>query len=119
MKETWPKAALALAKGDTIAAAARAASVSKRTLLRWRSDEVRFADEVETLRSEMLMEAAGLLAATATSAVRKLDALIAEGEDRHALAAARTVLDMASRYRLDQALESRIVALELSAGLRQ
>lgn len=118
MKPSWGKAALALAQGDSIATAARAASVTKRTVQRWKSDEVRFADEVETLRSEMLVEAAGLLAHAATSAARRLEALIAGGEDRHALSAAKTVLEMASRYRADQALESRITALEMAAGLR-
>ena len=93
--------------------------MNKRTVLRWRADEVRFGDHVETLRSEMLTEAAGLLAHATTTAVRKLAEIIEEGEKRHALTASRVVLDMASRYRMDQALEHRITTLEMAAGLRR
>ncbi len=67
----------------------------------------------------MLTEAAGLLAAATTAASRKLAEIIDTGEERHQLTAARVVLDMASRYRVDQALEHRINALEMAAGLRQ
>jgi hypothetical protein len=66
----------------------------------------------------MLTESAGLLAAESTAAVRKLGEIIETGEDHHALSAARAVLDLASRYRLDQALEHRITSLEIAAGLR-
>jgi len=66
----------------------------------------------------MLTEAAGLLAAATTAAVRKLAEIIDTGEERHQLTAARIVLDMASRYRIDQALELRISDLETAAGLK-
>jgi len=118
MKPSWGKAALALAAGQGNADAAKAAGVNTRTVTRWRADEVAFADRIEDLRSEMLTEAAGLLAFTTTAAVLKLALIIEEGEERHQLTAARVVLDMASRYRVDQALELRINALELAAGLR-
>ena len=58
------------------------------------------------------------MAHTTTAAVRKLAEIIEVGEERHALTASRIVLEMASRYRIDQALELRINALELAAGLR-
>ena len=87
-------------------------------MVRWRADEVEFADRIEDLRSEMLTEAAGLLASTTTAAVLKLAEIIDSGEERHQLTASRAVLEMASRYRVDQALELRINALELAAGLR-
>ena len=72
MKPSWGKAALALAAGQSNADAARAAGVTTRTVTRWRADEVAFADRIEDLRSEMLTEAAGLLAHTTTAAARKL-----------------------------------------------
>ena len=119
MKPSWGKAALALAAGQGNADAAKAAGVNTRTVARWRADEVAFADRIEDLRSEMPTEAAGLLAHPTTAAVLKLGEIIDTGEEGHALTAARVVLDMASRYRVDQALELRINALEMAAGLRQ
>jgi len=119
MKPSWGKAALALAAGQGNADAARAAGVNTRTVARWRADEVAFADRIEDLRAEMLTEAAGLLAAATTAASLKLAEIIDTGEERHQLTAARIVLDMASRYRVDQALELRISDLETAAGLRQ
>ncbi len=118
MKPSWGKAALALAAGQGNADAAKAAGVTSRTVARWRADEVAFADRIEDLRSEMLTEAAGLLAHTTTAAAHKLAEIIDTGEERHQLTAARVVLEMASRYRVDQALEHRIKALEMEAGLR-
>ena len=119
MKDSWPKAAETLASGGSNADAAKVAKVTTRTVQRWRADEPRFADAVEDCRSEMLIEVAGLLAHTTTAAARKLGEIIDTGEERHALTASRIVLDMASRYRIDQALEHRINALEMAAGLRQ
>jgi hypothetical protein len=118
MKPSWGKAALALAAGQGSADAAKAAGVTSRTVARWRADEVAFADRIEDLRSEMLTEAAGLLAHTTTAAAHKLAEIIDTGEERHQLTASRVVLEMASRYRVDQALESRIKSLELAAGLK-
>jgi len=118
MKQSWGKAALALAAGQGNADAAKAAGVNTRTVARWRADEVAFADRIEDLRSEMLTEAAGLLAHTTTAAAHKLAEIIDTGEERHQLTAARVVLEMASRYRVDQALELRISDLETAAGLR-
>ena len=119
MKPSWGKAALALAVGQSNADAAKAAGVTTRTVTRWRADEVAFADRIEDLRSEMLTEAAGLLAHTTTAAARKLGELIETGEDHHALRAAKTVLEMASRYLDDQTQERRISDLETAAGLRK
>ncbi len=110
---------MSVASGGSNTDAGKAARVTARTIQRWRADEVQFADAVDDFRSEFLNEAAGLLAAATTSAARKLGELMDTGEDRHQLTAARVVLDMASRYRVDQALELRISDLETAAGLRQ
>ena len=119
MKDSWTKAALVIASGGTNTAAGKAAGVDRRTVQRWRADEVQFADTIESLRSEFLNEASGLLAHNATAAARKLGVLIENGEDHHALTAARIVLDMASRYRQDQSLEDRLNALEMAAWMRR
>jgi len=119
MKESWPKAAMAIASGGSNTDAGKAARVTSRTIQRWRQDEVQFADAVDDFRSEYLNEAAGLLAHDATAAARKLGQLIDSDEERHQLTAARLVLELASRYRNDESLESRITALEIAAGLRR
>jgi len=118
MKPSWGKAALTLAAGGSNTEAAKAAGVNVRTVARWRADEVSFADRIEALRSEMLTEAAGLLAATTTDAALRLAEIVRSEEERHALTAARVVLDQASRYKNDQALEDRISALEMAVGVR-
>jgi len=56
MKQSWGKAALALAAGQSNADAAKAAAVTERTVTRWKADEVGFADRIEDLRSEMLTD---------------------------------------------------------------
>ena len=66
----------------------------------------------------MLSQAAGILAGAAETASRRLHEIADKGADRHALVASRTILEAASRYRSDIALEARIRSLEISAGLR-
>ena len=66
----------------------------------------------------MLGEAAGLLAAATTTAARRLAEIAEDPEPRYALPASRSILDLASRYRSDTELETRIAALEMAAGLR-
>jgi len=110
---------MTIASGGSNADAGKVAKVTARTIQRWRADEVQFADAVDDFRSGLLEEAAGLLAAETTAAARRLGELIENGEDHHALTAARIVLEMASRYRTDQTLENRIGSLEVAAGLRQ
>jgi len=107
-----------LAAGGTSTEAAKAAGVTVRTIRRWRNDEPRFADSVDDARSQMLAEAAGILAASSTVAALRLAEIVQSEEERHALTAARVVLDQASRYKNDQALEDRISALELAVGVR-
>ena len=119
MKDTWPRAAAVLAAGGSEKEASKAAGVSGRTVRRWRGDEIQFADAVADARKEFLDEAAGILAHISTAAARKLGQLIKEGDDRYALTACRVALEMASRYRTDQALENRLAALEMAAGMRR
>jgi len=119
LRDSWVKGAMTIASGGSNADAGKAAKVSARTIQRWRADEVQFAAAVVEFRVEFLSEAAGLLAAETTAAAAKLGELIETGEDHHALSAAKTVLEMASRYLNDQTQERRISDLETAAGLRQ
>lgn len=120
MKETWPKAAQILAAGGTAAEAAKAAQVTERTIRNWRADEPQFADAVDDYRGQMLAEASGVLAAHTAAAAQRLADIATDGEIplRHQLRAALGVLDYAARYRESQALEARLRALEIAAGLR-
>jgi len=118
MKTTWPKAVEVLAAGGTSTEAAKAAQVTVRTIRRWRNDEVLFADAVDDARASMLTEAAGLLAAATTTAARRLAEIVQSEEERHSLTAARIVLEQASKYRIDRAIEDRIAALEVAVSLR-
>lgn len=118
MKESWHKAAQVLAAGGSTSDAAKAAGVTSRTVRKWKADEVIFADAVDASRSRMLGEAAGLLAASATTAARRLAEIAEDPEPRYALPAARSILDLASRYRSDTELESRLAALEMAVGVR-
>jgi len=118
MKESWPAAAEVLARGGSASDAAKAARVDPRTIRRWKADEPRFTDSVDDARSLMLAEAAGLLASHTTAAARRLGEIIQSEQERHALPAARVVLDMAARYRSDRAIEDRIEALEAAVNLR-
>ena len=119
MKETWPAATRVLAAGGSQSEAAKAGKVTSRTIRRWLADEPLFVDAIDDARQMMLAEAAGLLAAATTSAARRLADIAEDSEPRYALPAARTILDMASRYRSETELEQRIGTLELAAGLRQ
>jgi len=118
MKDSWPKAAAVLAGGGTTADAARAAAVTPRTVRKWRADEPPFADAIDDGRSRMLSESAGLLASATADAARRLTEIIEKGAEHHQLRSAQIVLDQASRYKSDQALEDRISALELAVGVR-
>lgn len=108
------KAALALARGDGIARAARAARVSQRTLYRWREDAA-FAARVTVLRAAMLERATGQLADLSAAAAKKLGELLAD-EPRVALAAAKTVLDSACRLRELLDIDERVSRLERAAN---
>lgn len=78
-----------------------------------------FSDAVDDARTEMLTRASGILAKASEVAADRLAEIAEDGADRHALVASRTILEAASRYRSDLALEARIRSLEISAGLRR
>jgi hypothetical protein len=119
MKEEWVKAAEVIARGGTATAAAGAAGVDPRTVRRWRADEVEFEDYIEDARSQMMSSTAAILANSSEAAAIKLAEIVESGEqDRGTLAASTKTLEIALKWRSDVAIENRIRALELAAGLR-
>jgi hypothetical protein len=91
--------ALALARGLTIARAAKTAGVSEATAYR-RLREEPFRQTVRDLRTQMTAEAVGVLAAASADAARTLTMLATKSKrEEIALAAARAVLDQAARLR--------------------
>jgi len=118
MKDSWPAAARCLAAGGSQTDAARAAKVDPRTVRRWLDNEAQFADRVDDARTEMLTQAAGILAKAAGVAADRLAEIAEDGADRHALVASRTILEAASRYRSDLQIEQRLRQLEIASRIR-
>ena len=108
---------LALAGGETVAAAARKTDVGERTIHRWRQDAA-FCREVEQARAEMFSRALGCIAegcASGALVLRKL-ALKAKSESVQ-LAASRALLELGPRLRESVELEERLRALEERAAV--
>lgn len=118
--ETWPAAAEVLARGGTITEAAKAAKVERHTVARWRDDEPLFADAIRDGRAEMVDRASGVLSEATARAAAVLSEIFEDAgvAPQFRQSAAKSVLELASRYRADVALEERIRTLEMAAGLR-
>jgi hypothetical protein len=102
---------LALASGQTVRDAARAAGVGERTAARRWADPA-FRRRVTRLRAELVERATGQLAdgmAEAVATLRRL--LTAEGESVR-LGAARSILELGNRLREAVELEGRLRAVE-------
>jgi hypothetical protein len=102
---------LALAAGQTVRDAARAAGIGERTAGRRLADPA-FRRRVCELRAEMVQRALGKMAdgmAEAADTLRQL--LRAEGESVR-LGAARSILELGNKLRESAELEERLAALE-------
>ena len=109
--------AAALARGDTIARAAKACGVGERTVSR-RKQDPEFASLVRQLRADMADSLAGVLASNAADAGSVL-AKLAKGKDKRlALEAAKAVIDrhFKAREQGDLAEEMRGVIEQLKAA---
>ncbi len=102
---------VALARGDTVAAAATAADVSEATAYR-RLREPEFRTQLDEARAEMLATAVARLTAAATAAADTLRALLSSDSDFARLAAARSILELGVKLREHQDLAERVAALE-------
>jgi hypothetical protein len=83
--------ALAVARGRTPTAAARALGVAERTARRWASDP-EFRRLVLSLHNQILARAAGRLAMLSTKAVRTLGTLLDSQDEEVRYKAARAIL---------------------------
>ena len=111
--------ALSLACGATIESAAAKAGVSFSTVSRRLRNPV-FRGKIQSIRNDMTHRATGMLTAASLEAVKTL--LDLQGKDvagATRLGAARSVLEIGSRLRMESELISRLEATERALGLRK
>jgi transposase-like protein len=104
-------AAMALATGRTIRAAAQKANVSERALRNWMAEEG-FRARVDELRSLMFRRAVGVLCSLAARAGRTLGKLLGSESEKVQLGAAKTILESTPRLREAADLAARLEILE-------
>jgi hypothetical protein len=102
---------LALAGGQTVRDAARAAGVGERTAGR-RLAEPGFRRRVAELRAEMVQRALGKLTDALTEAADTLRQLLKAQAESVRLGAARSLLELTVKVRESVELEARLQALE-------
>lgn len=107
---------LALARGETTAAAARQAGFAERTAHRRLQDRA-FMKQVRELRSQMLDQAVGRLADATCNAIETLRLLLDADSEMARLGAARVILDQVINLRENHDFEQRIVRLESNDGV--
>ena len=111
--------ALSLACGATIESAATKAGVSFSTVNRRLSDAV-FRGQIQAIRNDMVHRVTALLTAAALEAAKTLLDLQGKGvASATRLGAARTVLEIGSRLRMESELMTRLEATERALGLRK
>jgi hypothetical protein len=109
-------AVLAIAGGESVAAAARKAGVSERTLLRWRAKDD-FRRDVAAARAEMFGRALGSMAEGASSGALTLRQLSLRAKSESVrLGAARALVEMGTRLWESVEFEERLAALERRAS---
>ena len=101
----------ALAAGASVPAAARAGGVSEATVYR-RLREPAFRRQVDEARAEMLGRALARLSATCSRAATTLADLLAAESESVRLGAARSILDVALRWREQDELARRLDNIE-------
>ena len=101
----------ALAGGSTVEDAATAAGVGVATVYR-RLREPDFKRRVDDARAELLGQAMARLSAACTSAVTTLTGLLGAESESVRLGAARSILDMATRWREQDELARRLDNIE-------
>jgi transposase-like protein len=108
-------AALALAGGRQVKAAAEAVGIGERTLHRWR-ESAAFRAREQQLRSELFGVAVGRLCELTGKAADRLGALVESKTETVALGAAKAILEAAPRLREAAELADRLAALERQLG---
>jgi hypothetical protein len=105
-------AALALARGLNVKAAAKESGVGLRTLHRWLAEDQAFQRRAGELRDQLFSQALGRLSDLAGLAADTLRDLLGSKDDKVRLQAARTVLESAGTYRQTVELSARLASLE-------
>jgi transposase len=107
-----------LAKGATVAQAARHAGVSERTVYR-RRQQPEFQARIDAIQDETLQRVADLITKAAQEGIHSLVALQQDTTTPPSVrrAAARDILDLGPRLREDSNLEKRLAALENSLSV--
>jgi hypothetical protein len=104
-------AALLLAVGRSVRAAASEAGAAERTLRNWMAEDA-FQTRVQTLRSEVFGRAVGALCGVSVRAARTLAKLLKSQDEKVQLAAAKAILEATPRLRELTNLERRLQAVE-------
>src|SRR5712692_6781424 len=105
------RAAVALASGRSMCAAARAVGVGERTLYRWRTDPA-FAQRVRDIQAELLRSAVGRVSKAMPHAAAKLRKLLSSDSEKTQLAAAGKLLESGLTLREQFDLQERLSVLE-------
>ncbi len=112
-----PFAALGLARGASVADAARRAGVGERTLRRRLADPA-YRSGVAAMRADLLNQAAGGIATVAAQSGDVLQELLRTGPPSVRLGAARTALDHVVRLKEASEFEERLLKLEEALAAR-
>jgi hypothetical protein len=102
---------LALARGEGVPAAAKAAGLAERTARR-RANDPDFRQQVSRVRCDLLARAAGILADQSTAAARTLADLLSSPSETVRLRAAVALLDSAMKAVEASDVADRVIALE-------
>lgn len=113
-KQAAGVAALSLATGMTVRAAAKRAKVGERTLYSWLRKPA-FKRRVNELRNRLVSESIGKLSKSMSSAAGVLEKLLRSKKEETRLRAARAILELATKLRESEELERRVAELELQA----
>jgi len=111
-------AAVALASGKNIAEAAAAAGMTERTVQRWKEDP-QFIARVEELRSEIVHDVAGRLAASMTRAAETLEGLLHSSNERVKLSAAMQIIGLGLKVTELSEIQKKIEELERTLTPRE
>ena len=115
-KPNQQHAAIMLASGATVVAAAKKLRLNKRTIYYWLTDD-EFKRYVNKLRGALMDESMGIIASITTKAARTLDKLLDNPEPAVQLKAANSIFDTAFKMREHVEFDQRIAAVEGRHGL--
>ena len=111
-------AALAIARGLHVKAAAQETGVGLRTLHRWLAEDRAFQQRVGELREGLFDQALGRLSDLAGQAAETLGDLLHSKDEKLRLQAVRTVFEAAGNLRQMNELTARLAALDQQAEQR-